>query len=102
MFPPEAPESDAQVRIFIHPESYRWPGVRRLGRFALAGARRLRTGADKAVLGLGPTTVGLEWHIVSEDDFVVAKAFRASKLKVLACPENRFVVWFPASYETFQ
>jgi trans-2,3-dihydro-3-hydroxyanthranilate isomerase len=31
--------------------------------FALAGAGRLRTGADKAVLGLciGPTTVGLEW-----------------------------------------
>ena len=31
--------------------------------FALAGAGRLRAGADKAVLGLGigPTTVGLEW-----------------------------------------
>jgi hypothetical protein len=31
--------------------------------FALAGAGRLRAGADKTVLGLGigPTTVGLEW-----------------------------------------
>jgi predicted PhzF superfamily epimerase YddE/YHI9 len=31
--------------------------------FALAGAGRLRAGADKAVLGLniGPITVGLEW-----------------------------------------
>jgi len=31
--------------------------------FALAGAGRLRTGADKVVLGLGigPTPVGLEW-----------------------------------------
>lgn len=31
--------------------------------FALAGAGRLRAGADKTVLGLriGPTNVGLEW-----------------------------------------
>ena len=64
VFPPEAPETDARVRIFTPTQELPMAGSPTIGTvFALAGAGRLRTGADKAVLGLGigPTTVGLEW-----------------------------------------
>src|SRR5215472_16085636 len=55
VFPPEAPETDARVRIFTPSRELPIAGSPTIGTaFALA---------DKAVLGLGigPTTVGLEW-----------------------------------------
>jgi trans-2,3-dihydro-3-hydroxyanthranilate isomerase len=64
VFPPEAPETDARVRIFTPSRELPIAGSPTIGTvFALAGAGRLRTSADKAILGLGigPTTVGLEW-----------------------------------------
>jgi trans-2,3-dihydro-3-hydroxyanthranilate isomerase len=64
VFPPEAPETDARVRIFTPSRELPMAGSPTIGTvFALAGARRLRAGADKTVLslGIGPTTVGLEW-----------------------------------------
>ena len=64
VFPPEAPETDARVRIFTPSRELPMAGSPTIGTiFALAGAGRLRAGADRAVLGLGigPTTVGLEW-----------------------------------------
>ncbi len=64
VFPPQAPKTDARVRIFTPSRELPMAGSPTIGTiFALAGAGRLRTGADKAVLGLGigPTTVGLEW-----------------------------------------
>ena len=64
VFPPEAPEADARVRIFTPSRELPMAGSPTIGTvFALAGARRLRAGADKTVLslGIGPTTVGLEW-----------------------------------------
>jgi Phenazine biosynthesis-like protein len=64
VFPPEAPETDARVRIFTPTRELPMAGSPTIGTvFALAGAGRLRASADKAVLGLGigPTTVGLEW-----------------------------------------
>ena len=64
VFPPEAPESIARVRIFTPSRELPMAGSPTIGTvFVLAGARRLRASADKAVLGLGigPTTVGLEW-----------------------------------------
>jgi len=64
VFPPEAPGTDARVRIFTPSQELPMAGSPTVGAtFALAGAGRLRAGADKTVLGLGigPTTVGLEW-----------------------------------------
>jgi trans-2,3-dihydro-3-hydroxyanthranilate isomerase len=64
VFPPEVPEADARVRIFTPSRELPMAGSPTIGTvFALAGARRLRAGADKTVLslGIGPTTVGLEW-----------------------------------------
>jgi trans-2,3-dihydro-3-hydroxyanthranilate isomerase len=64
VFPPDAPGTDARVRIFTPSRELPIAGVPTIGTtFALAGAGRLRAGADKTVLGLGigPTTVGLEW-----------------------------------------
>ena len=64
VFPPEAPETDARVRIFTPSRELPMAGSPTIGTvFALAGAGRLRASADKTVLGLGigPTTVGLEW-----------------------------------------
>jgi trans-2,3-dihydro-3-hydroxyanthranilate isomerase len=64
VFPPEAPETDARVRIFTPSRELPMAGSPTIGTvFALARARRLRTGSDQTVLGLsiGPTTVGLEW-----------------------------------------
>jgi len=64
VFPSEAPGTDARVRIFTPSQELPMAGSPTVGTtFALAGAGRLRAGADKAVLGLniGPITVGLEW-----------------------------------------
>ena len=64
VFPPEAPETDARVRIFTPTRELPMAGSPTIGTvFALAGAGRLRASADKTVLslGIGPTTVGLEW-----------------------------------------
>jgi trans-2,3-dihydro-3-hydroxyanthranilate isomerase len=64
VFPPEAPGTDARVRIFTPSKELPMAGHPTIGTtFALAGAGRLRAGADKAVLGLGigPTTVRLQW-----------------------------------------
>jgi trans-2,3-dihydro-3-hydroxyanthranilate isomerase len=64
VFPPEGPGTDARVRIFTPSQELPMAGSPAVGTtFALAGAGRLRAGADKTVLGLGigPTTVGLEW-----------------------------------------
>jgi trans-2,3-dihydro-3-hydroxyanthranilate isomerase len=64
VFPPEAPGTDARVRIFTPSRELPMAGSPAVGTtFALAGAGRLRAGADKTVLGLniGPTAVGLEW-----------------------------------------
>jgi len=64
VFPPEAPGTDARVRIFTISQELPIAGSPAVGAtFALAGAGRLRAGADKTVLGLniGPTIVGLEW-----------------------------------------
>src|SRR5690242_4136362 len=64
VFPPEAPETDGRVRIFTPTRELPMAGSPTIGTvFALAGAGRLRASADKTVLGLGigPTTVGLEW-----------------------------------------
>ena len=61
---PEAPGTDARVRIFTPSTELPMAGSPTIGTtFALAGAGRLRVGADKAVLGLGigPTTVRLDW-----------------------------------------
>jgi trans-2,3-dihydro-3-hydroxyanthranilate isomerase len=64
VLPPEAPGTDARVRIFTRTRELPMAGHPTIGTtFALAGAGRLRAGTDKAVLGLGigPTSVGLEW-----------------------------------------
>ena len=64
VFPPEAPGTDARVRIFTPSRELPMAGHPTIGTtFALAGAGRLRAGAGKTVLGLGigPTSVGLEW-----------------------------------------
>jgi len=64
VFPPAVSGTDARVRIFTPSKELPMAGSPTVGTtFALAGAGRLRAGADKAVLGLGigPTTVGLEW-----------------------------------------
>ena len=64
VLPPEAPGTDARVRIFTTSRELPMAGHPTIGTtFALAGAGRLRAGADKTVvgLGIGPTTVGLEW-----------------------------------------
>ena len=64
VFPPEASGTDARVRIFTPSQELPMAGSPAVGTtFALAGAGRLRAGADKTVLGLGigPTSVGLEW-----------------------------------------
>ena len=64
VFPPEVSGTDARVRIFTPSLELPMAGSPTVGTtFALAGAGRLRAGADKTVLGLGigPTTLGLEW-----------------------------------------
>jgi trans-2,3-dihydro-3-hydroxyanthranilate isomerase len=64
VFPPEAPGTDARVRIFTPSRELPMAGSPTIGTtFALAGAGRLHAGGDQAVLGLGigPTAVGLEW-----------------------------------------
>ena len=64
VLPPEAPGTDARVRIFTPSRELPMAGHPTIGTtFALAGAGRLHAGADKTVLGfgIGPTTVGLEW-----------------------------------------
>jgi trans-2,3-dihydro-3-hydroxyanthranilate isomerase len=64
VLPPKAAGTDVRVRIFTPSQELPMAGSPAVGTtFALAGAGRLRAGADKAVLGLGagPTTVGLEW-----------------------------------------
>lgn len=64
VFPPEVSGTDARVRIFTPSQELPMAGSLTVGTtLALAGAGRLRAGADKALLGLGigPTTVGLEW-----------------------------------------
>jgi len=64
VLPPEAPGTDARVRIFTPSQELPMAGSPTIGTtFALAGAGRLPAGADKAVLGLniGPIAVGLEW-----------------------------------------
>jgi trans-2,3-dihydro-3-hydroxyanthranilate isomerase len=64
VLPPETPGTDARVRIFTTSRELPMAGHPTIGTtFALAGAGRLCAGADKTVLGLGigPTTVGLEW-----------------------------------------
>jgi len=64
VFPPEVSGTDARVRIFTPSQELPMAGSPAVGTtFALAGTGRLRTGADKTVLGLGigPTIVGLEW-----------------------------------------
>jgi trans-2,3-dihydro-3-hydroxyanthranilate isomerase len=64
VLPPEAAGTDVRVRIFTPSLELPMAGSPTVGTtFALAGAGRLRAGADKTVLGLGigPTTVGLEW-----------------------------------------
>jgi trans-2,3-dihydro-3-hydroxyanthranilate isomerase len=64
VLPPEAAGTDVRVRIFTPNQELPMAGSPTVGTtFALAGAGRLRAGADKTVLGLGigPTTVGLEW-----------------------------------------
>jgi len=64
VFPPEVSGTDARVRIFTPSRELPMAGSPTIGTtFALAGAGRLRAGAGKTVLGLGigPTTVGLEW-----------------------------------------
>lgn len=64
VFPPEVSGTDARVRIFTPSNELPMAGSPTVGTtFALAGAGRLRAGADTALLGLGigPTTVGLEW-----------------------------------------
>jgi len=65
VIPPEVPGTDARVRIFTQARELPMAGHPTIGTtFALAGAGRLRAGADTTVLGLGigPTTVGLEWR----------------------------------------
>jgi trans-2,3-dihydro-3-hydroxyanthranilate isomerase len=64
VFPPEVSGTDARVRIFTPSQELPMAGSPTIGTtFALAGAGRLGAGADKTMLGLGigPTTVGLEW-----------------------------------------
>jgi trans-2,3-dihydro-3-hydroxyanthranilate isomerase len=64
VFRPEAPGTDARVRIFTPSRELPMAGHPTIGTtFALAAAGRLHAGADKAVLGLGigPTAVHLEW-----------------------------------------
>jgi len=64
VFPPEAPETNARVRIFTPIRELLMAGSPTIGTvFALARAGRLRASADKTLLGLGigPTAVGLEW-----------------------------------------
>jgi len=64
VYPPEAPGTDARVRIFTPSRELPMAGHPTIGTtFALAGAGRLQPGADRAVLGLGigPTVVRLEW-----------------------------------------
>ncbi len=64
VFPPEVSGTDVRVRIFTPSQELAMAGSPAVGTtFALAGAGRLRAGADTTVLGLGigPTTLGLEW-----------------------------------------
>jgi len=64
VLPPEAPGTDARVRIFTQSRELPMAGHPTIGTaFALAGAGRLCAGTDEAILGLGigPTTVRLEW-----------------------------------------
>jgi|HubBroStandDraft_6_1064221.scaffolds.fasta_scaffold33915_4 trans-2,3-dihydro-3-hydroxyanthranilate isomerase len=64
VFPSEISGTEVRVRIFTPSQELPMAGSPTVGTtFALAGAGRLRAGADKTVLGLaiGPTTVGLEW-----------------------------------------
>ena len=64
VFPPEAPGTDARVRIFTPSRELPMAGSPTVGTtFALAGAGRLPAGSERTVLGLGigATTVGLEW-----------------------------------------
>lgn len=64
VLPFEVLGTDARVRIFTPSQELPMAGSPTVGTtFALAKAGRLRAGADKTVLGLGigPTTVGLEW-----------------------------------------
>jgi len=64
VLPPEAAGTDVRVRIFTPSLELPMAGSPTVGTtFALAGEGRLRAGTDKAVLGLGigPTTVRLEW-----------------------------------------
>ena len=64
VFPPEVSGTDARVRIFTPSRELPMAGHPTIGTtFALAGSGRLHASADKTVLGLGigPTTVGLEW-----------------------------------------
>jgi predicted PhzF superfamily epimerase YddE/YHI9 len=64
VFPPEVSGTDARVRIFTPSQELPMAGSPAVGTtFALAGTGRLPAGADKTVLGLGigPTTVGLDW-----------------------------------------
>src|ERR1700682_3875566 len=62
VLPPETPGTDTRVRIFTPSQELPMAGSPAIGTtFALAGAGRLRAGADKTVLGLGigPTTGGV-------------------------------------------
>ena len=64
VFPPAVSRTEARVRIFTPSRELPMAGSPTVGTtFALAGAGRLRAGAHQASLGLGigPTTVGLEW-----------------------------------------
>src|SRR5882724_5051258 len=64
VLPPETSGTDARVRIFTPFRELPMAGHPTIGTtFALAGAGRLRAGSDTVVLGLGvgPTSVRLEW-----------------------------------------
>ena len=64
VLPPETRGTDARVRIFTPSQELPMAGSPTIGTtFALAGAGRLRASDGRTVLGLGigPTTVGLEW-----------------------------------------
>src|ERR1700728_3665914 len=64
VLPPADPGTAARVRIFTQSRELPMAGHPTIGTaFALAGAGRLCAGTDEAILGLGigPTTVRLEW-----------------------------------------
>jgi len=64
VLPPEVPGTDARVRIFTPYREMPMAGHPTIGTtFALAGAGRIRPGNETIVLGLGvgPTSVRLEW-----------------------------------------